>query len=604
MDREVNIIDNFPTNKDKEVVVERRYFLKILLLLVVSVLFARSFYLQIVRGNDLHLQAEDNRVSIVPLLAPRGIIYDRYGRQLVENIASTDVVLDPLIMPSEEHEFSLVNGLMTHLGMGPNEVREVLSLARKQTRTVLLEKALDHDKVISLEGVLNELPGVRLQSSSVRNYLYPYSTSHLLGYTGLVSEDELDNNKYLLMNDAIGKVGVEKQYDRNLRGKPGASYIEVNAVGHPQKELGLDEPVPGNDLQLTIDVELQDFIFNLLAENETIGSVAVLDPRSGAVRALVNYPAYDPNAFSQPSKLGETRVFFEDERQPLFNRVIGGNYAPGSTIKPFIAAAGLQEGLITKNTSWLSTGGISIGIWNFPDWKAGGHGQTNVTKAIAESVNTFFYLLSGGDENIKGLGVEKITKYLSYFSWGAVTGIDLPNEATGLLPSPKWKEETKNEVWYIGDTYHLGIGQGDVLVTPLQVAVSTAAIANGSMVYQPFVASTKANQTQKEPFQLGGGFKLPINKVHIQTVQEGMRQAVLEGSARRLSSLPLAVAGKTGTAQFAGGEDNTHAWFTSYGPYEDPRLVVTVLLEKGGKGDVHAVPVAQEVWQWWYEHKR
>lgn len=597
----VNIIDNLPIKK--EVIVTRHFFLKILLVVVTSLLMGRSFYLQIVHGSDLQLQAEGNRVSLVPQLAPRGIIYDRYGVQMVENIASTDVVLDPLIMPSEEHEGALIDGLTTYLDMKPDEVRAAIGQARRQTRTVLLGKALDHDLVIKLEGVLNQLPGVKLTSSSVRNYLYPYSTSHLLGYTGLVNADELDNNDYLLMNDTTGKSGVEKQYDTILRGKTGTSYIEVNAAGHPQKELKLDKPIPGNDLQLTIDARLQDFLFNLLAAEETIGSIIALDPRSGAVRALVNYPAYDPNIFSQPGKSNEAKKIFEDKRQPLFNRAIGGNYAPGSTIKPFLAAAGLQEGIITKKTSILSTGGISIGIWNFPDWKAGGHGQTNVTKAIAESVNTFFYLLAGGNESKKGLGVEKITKYLDSFYWGKTTGIDLPNEAEGFLPSAKWKQEAKNERWYIGDTYHLGIGQGDVLVTPLQIAVSTAAIANGSVIHKPYVVATKANQTNKEPFQ-NRGQKLSINKAHIQTVQEGMRQAVLSGSARRLLTLPLAVAGKTGTAQFGSGEDDTHAWFTSYGPYQDPQLVVTVLLEKGGKGDVNAVPIAQEIWQWWYEHKK
>ena len=326
-EREVDIIDNIPVAR--EIAVERYYFLKIFLAIVISVLFVRSFYLQIVRGSDLHLQAEDNRVSLIPQLAPRGIIYDRYGKQMVENIASTDVILDPLIMPSEEDEVALVEGLTMHLGMDPSEVQEALSQARKQTRVVILQKALAHDSVIKLEGVLNELPGVRLISSSVRNYLYQYSMSHLLGYTGLVSAKELDDNEYLIMNDTTGKAGVEKQYDRILRGKHGALYIEVNAAGLPQKELGLEEPIPGNDLRLTVDAELQDFIFNLLAEKETIGAVIVLDPRSGAVRTLVNYPAYDPNTFSQPSKFSESKVFFKDKRQPLFNRAIGGNYAPG-----------------------------------------------------------------------------------------------------------------------------------------------------------------------------------------------------------------------------------------------------------------------------------
>jgi len=595
MEEEKKIIESLD---NKQVEVEERYGLvKFLLVAVMVVLIGRSFYLQIVRGSNLHLQAEDNRVSLVPQLAPRGIIYDRHGQQMVENIASTDLVLDPLIMPGVEHEASLVDGLVKYLEMEPSEVKAVLNEARQQTKTVLLKKAIDHEMVIELEGALATLPGVRIVSSTVRNYMHPHALSHVLGYTGMASAEELAEKEYLIMNEVTGKAGIEKQYDQVLRGKPGASYIEVNAAGHPQKELDKDEPVPGQDMQLSIDARLQNFIFSLLAERNMPGSVVALEPGTGAVVALVNYPAYDPNVFSQPGRHSEANKVLSDERQPLFNRAIGGTYAPGSTIKPLIAAAGLQEGVISSSTSFLSTGGINIGQWSFPDWKTGGHGQTDVRKAIAESVNTFFYLLSGGDEGFRGLGVNRINKYLKGFGWGSETGIDLPNEAAGLLPSPKWKEDTKNERWYVGDTYHMGIGQGDVLVTPIQVAVTTVAIANGGMIYEPTLqmsgAEAKGERVRKSP----------VSKGHLQTVREGMRQAVTQGSARALANLPLPLAGKTGTAQYGSEEDETHAWFTSFGPWQEPELVVTVLLERGGRGDVDAVPVAKEVWQWWAEQQ-
>jgi len=578
-------------------------WLIVLFVLIVGILLSRSFYLQIFEGASLHLQAEDNRVALIPQIAPRGIIYDKQGKQLVENIASTDLILDPLILPSEEHEAPLVEGLNNYLDMTPDQVVEALAVARNKARSVLLAKALDHEQVIELEGALHELPGVRLVSSSVRNYLYPHAMAHLLGYTGLVTTEELRKNDQLLMNDITGKAGIEKQQDKILRGKAGASYVEVNAAGHPQKELGLEAPDPGLDATLTVNAELQEFIFNLLAEQAKFGSVVVIDPRSGAVRGLVNYPAYDPNIFSQPGRHDESSTIFRDERQPLFNRAIGGTYPPGSTIKPLIAAAGLQEGLISPTTSVLSTGGLNIGIWSFPDWKSGGHGVTDVKKAIAESVNTFFYLLSGGDESRRGLGVRRISKYLNDFSWGQPTGIDLPGEVGGLLPSPEWKIETKNEQWYIGDTYHLGIGQGDVLVTPLQVAVATAAIANGGQVYEPHVLSSYLTSNGKVVENKAKSRRLDIKPSYLKTVRQGMRLAVTEGSARRLNELPINTAGKTGTAQFKSDEESTHAWFTSFGPYEKPQLVITILLEEGGKGDIDAVPIVQEIWQWWVEHQ-
>jgi penicillin-binding protein 2 len=430
---------------------------------------------------------------------------------------------------------------------------------------------------------------VNLVSSTVRNYLYSYPLSHLLGYTGLV--------------DYTGKVGVEKQYDEQLRGEPGILYVEVDARQNPQKEVGVKESIQGEALCLAIDAELQEFIFNTLAEREARGAVIVMDPRQGAVRALVNYPSFDANVFSQPAHKEAIKNFLQDDSQPLFNRAISGSYSPGSTIKPLLAAAALEEEVITKRTTMLSTGGITIGQWYFPDWKIGGHGVTDVTKAIAESVNTFFYSITGGDESQRGMGIKKSVEYLEAFSWGKKTGIDLPAEEDGLLPTPEWKQEVKHERWYVGDTYHLGIGQGDVLATPLQVTAATVGIANGGYLYEPRVA-IDCSEDKKEVFLTRAKKRrLPISAGHMKTVQVGMRRAVLERSAKRLKSLPIEVAGKTGTAQIGGSED-THAWFTSWGPYTNPELVITVLLERGGEGDKQAVPVAEEIWSWWGEHRR
>ena len=478
---------------------------------------------------------------------------------------------------------------------------------------------MSNEDTIAISSALEQLPGLRLESSSVRSYAKERVFAHVLGYTGLVDKDELAARGDLAISDSIGKAGLEKEYDQLLRGRSGAAYREVDASGRPQHDLRQLAPIAGADLYLTIDAELQEYIYQLLDERAraegggekaaadqekrvpTAGAVIALDPTTGAVRALVSYPAYDPNVFSQPARRDPAQKILTDPLQPLFNRAVGGTYAPGSTIKPLFAAAGLSAGLITPQTTWLSSGGLRVGEWFFPDWKAGGHGITDVRKALAESVNTFFYLLVGGDATVKGLGPETAGEFLRSFSWGEPTGIDVPGEAGGLVPGPEWKEDTLGQPWYIGDTYHLAIGQGDVLVTPLQVAVATAAIANDGRVFTPRVVEREQEADGGTSRHPASEEKLPIAREHLAVVRQGMRQAVTEGSARRLTTLPIPLAGKTGTAQVGGTED-THAWFTSFGPYEKPELVVTVLLERGGEGDDAAVPLAEKIWQWWAEH--
>lgn len=582
---------------------QRRYWvLRAPIVFIALIVIGRGFYLQIMTGSTYRRQAEDNRVTPKVIPAPRGIFFDDKGKQLVENISSTDLVLDPQSLPKEEDEAYLLETLPKLLpDLLPQDIKDALVRTRTSRRPTLIAKALDHNTVLTIEQAGNQVAGVKLVSSLVRKYTYPFSTAHVLGYTSPVTGQELTDQADLLPTDTTGKLGLEQNYDRSLRGRHGTSYLEVNASGKPQVDLGQQDPIAGKDITLTIDIDLQEYIYSLFADRndarkkdkkeKVAGAVVAMDPQTGAVKALVSYPSFDPNVFSQPALRKQATGLFSDDSQPLFNRATTGTYPSGSIIKPFIAAGGLQEGIITDKTTVLSTGGITIGQWHFFDWKAGGHGVTDVRKALAESVNTFFYLLAGGDETKQGLGVEKIAKYLHAFGWGTPTGIDLPSEATGFIPTPAWKEATFHERWFIGDTYHLGIGQGNVLVTPMQIASATSALANGKYWYTPRLVSD--NHEQKR--------SLPIDAKNIDIVRQGMRQAVTDGSARSLNSMSIALAGKTGTAQI-GGSDNTHAWFTSFGPYEKPQLVVTVLLEKGGAGDAEAVPMAKSIWQWWIDH--
>lgn len=566
--------------------------------IAVIVICGRSFYLQVAKGSEFRERAEHNRIQQIVEEAPRGILYDRNGIQLVSNVSSTDLIVDPVLLPPEEDESFLIEHLLLYLSeLSPEDAKNAIHESRQRQQPIRLKRDLDHEAVLLIQEHAEELQGVRLASSLVRDYQDGHTFAHIVGYTGLVTQNDINEDSDLLFIDKIGKRGIEKEYDASLRGTHGITYQEINASGRTQTSLGTSTPIPGEDIYLTLDSELQKFIYSLFAERDSKeqdvpvqGSVIVMDPYTGEVLAAVSYPSFDPNVFSLP-KLNSSTNYFTDANRPLLNRFADGTYPSGSTIKPFLAAAALEEHIITPETTIFSSGGISVGPWSFPDWKAGGHGSTNVTKAIAESVNTFFYAISGGYEEQQGLGLERAVDYLQKFGWGEVTGVDLPSEASGFLPSEEWKEEIKGEPWYIGDTYHLGIGQGDVLVTPLQLATSTAGLANGAVMYSPhFVAAHYSPQP------------LPVSAVNVQTVQAGMRQAVTDGSALALSTLPIPLAGKTGTAQL-GGIDETHAWFTSFGPYGDPKFSVTVLLERGGEGDRDAVPFAKEVWQWLVENR-
>ncbi len=594
-------------------IVRRDYILGLLLVAVTGLILGRGWQLQIIQGEKYQVRAEGNRVSFLPLPAARGLIFDSDGRQLVDNIASTDLVIDPGALPTEENETPLVEKLPALLEVEPGVVVEALRRARSEQKIIPVAKALPHEQVIVIEGELNNLPGVRLISSSVRKYEYAPAMSPVLGYTSPVTAEEIEARNDLGLTDITGKSGIEYQQDQLLRGVRGARLVEVNAAGQAQKEVGEEAAKKGADIYLTVDAELQQYIYDRLADRSIkieeeggerqAGAVVAIDPRSGAVRALVSYPAYDPNVFSQPFLKNEAGRYFRDDLRPLFNRAISGVYPPGSIIKPMLAAGGLQEGTISSSSTIESTGGINIGPWSFPDWKAGGHGTTNVTKAIAESVNTFFYLLVGGNETKAGMGVYKANEYLEQFGWGDKTGIDLPGEVKGLLPTPEWRQEVKGEKWYVGDTYHFSIGQGDVLATPLQVATATAGVANRGTIYRPYLMKAYQRPDQEKTAEPDDSRSVAIKQAYLDVVASGMRQAVTGGSARFLSQMSIDLAGKTGTAQIGGEDDLTHAWFTSFGPIEEPELVITVMLEKGGKGDVDAVPVAGDIWQWWVDHE-
>jgi len=355
---------------------------------------------------------------------------------------------------------------------------------------------------------------------------------------------------------------------------------------------------------LSVDLDLQKFITDDLQKaldelGIQQGVVVAANPKTGEILSMVSLPAFDNNLFVTSGNNEQITKIMSDQNKPLINRATSGVYPFGSTIKPFIASAGLQEKIITTSTTIQDPGEIRVGQWVFPDWKV--HGTVDVYKAIAESCNVFFYSVGGGWQNIKGLGIDKIKQYLTYFGFGSKTGIDIPSDAEGLVPSPDWKKKVKNESWYIGDTYHVSIGQGDVLVTPLQLLNGVSAIANGGSLLKPHFVWKILDKDGKvlQEFQREVVRENFVSKENIEVVREGMHQATTEGSARQLGNLPVAVAAKTGTAQF-GNEGKTHAWITAFAPFEDPQIAIVVLVEGGGEGNSTAQPIAKDILQYYF----
>ncbi|OGH93638.1 MAG: penicillin-binding protein 2 [Candidatus Magasanikbacteria bacterium RIFOXYD2_FULL_41_14] len=591
--------------------------LAILILLGAFGLLTKTFYLQIINGSKYLVLAENNRVRIKPIPSERGIIFDRDGKQLVQNIPSFSLNIAPQEIPKDPAtRQKIIDGISATTDLPYEEIEALLYKYRNnRSESIEIKGNLDYNSALKLYVKNADLPGVSIESGIKRDYLYSHlenqnnvlSLSHVLGYLGKLNDDEqerLQASGYLL-SDNIGRTGLEKQYENYLRGTYGIKKIEVDAVGREQNVISEEAPIPGDNLIMTIDIEAQAKLEELVKKSahtngkQKISAVAI-NPQTGGVLAIVSWPAYSDNLFAEGINRADYDKLINDKNEPLFNRAVAGVYPSGSTIKPVISAAALEEGIITKNSSFLSVGGLQVGDHYFKDWKAGGHGMTNVISAIAWSVNTFFYYIGGGYGSFHGLGVEKIAEYLRKFNLGSTTGIDIPGEAAGFVPDSAWKEKTKNEPWYVGDTYNLSIGQGDLLVTPLQVAVWTASIANGGNLIKPHLVNKINDSNGNTIFQATTTPKQTnlISASSDNIVREGMRQCVISGSCQLLKYLPFSSGAKTGTAQWNSTKP-THAWFTAFAPFDYPQITIAVLIEEGGEGATTAMPIAKDWLAWW-----
>ncbi|QQG50360.1 MAG: penicillin-binding protein 2 [Candidatus Berkelbacteria bacterium] len=574
---------------------------KAVVIVVALVLGVRLIGLQITQGEENYSLAEGNRLETKPTPAPRGLIFDRKGVPLVRNEPSFTIELDPADFPKDKTKRQeYLAKLSSVLGRSVEEL-STLILPNLNKETVALEEGIDRDRALSLEVKLFGLHGIVLNKTPSRRYGDLPGLGHLIGYIGKVTAEDLEDRQELLSTSLIGKSGVERSYDTELQGLPGTETLEIDSLGRAVRPIGSTLPVPGKSLILGLDAEIQRVTAEALRASiekngATSGAAVAMDVRSGDIIAMVSFPTFDNNLFSSSVNSEERKKILSDPGAPLINRAIAGQYPSGSTIKPFVASAALQERTISASTVIdTSEGKIVVGQTTFSDWKT--HGRSNVKQAIAESNNIFFFALGGGYKQVTGLGIERLKNYLEKFGFGAATGIDLGEgaEAKGLVPSPDWKKRVKKESWFLGDTYNTSIGQGNLLVTPLQLARATASIANGGKLLQPRVVKTvlaaNASQTKdRDPVILKEQI---MDEEVLQIVREGMRQAVLSGSARSFSSLPIEVAAKTGTAQTSKSKDKTHSWFTAFAPYNNPEIVVSVIVEGGGEGFAVAAPVAK-----------
>ncbi|MDP1845583.1 MAG: penicillin-binding protein 2 [Candidatus Moranbacteria bacterium] len=583
-------------------------FFKILVILIFFLLAARVFYLQVVKGAHYSELSRENRTRYLAVKAPRGLVFDRNGKKLTRNVPSFDLVAIPADLPRNAAErIGEERKMASLLGMNDQSFSALVeSQDLDSFNPILIKENISEEEALIFSERKPQMPGFQLDQTAVRFYEDAQYFSSIMGYSGKIAKDELEKYPGYLMTDYVGKIGLEYSYEKYLRGVHGKEKAEVDSSGNIKKNLGVDSPVNGDDLHLNIDADLQkkiqDSLGDMLLNTNTKTAAAVaINPKDGGVLALVNLPSYDNNLFARGISREDYQKLISDGDKPMFNRSISGEYPPGSTFKLLVAAVALEEKTITSSTSLDCPGVINIGSYRFPDWKT--HGVTDIRKAIAESCDVFFYAVGGGWNNIPALGIDRIKQYANFFGLGKPLGVDIPGEASGLIPDQSWKQNRFGEKWYLGDDYHCAIGQGFDTATPLQIANYTAAVANGGTVYQPhlvqYIQKPDGSREEIKPKILNSDFISPSN---IQVVREGMRQAIISGTAQTLKDLPVAVAGKTGTAQF-GSENKTHGWFVSFAPYDNPQIALAVLVEGGGEGHSTAVPVAKDVYQWYFEER-
>jgi len=576
----------------------------IVVLMAFAILTIRLFYLQIIEGETYYTKSVNNCIRLQRIPPERGLIYDQHGILLVDNRPSFDIEITPKDIRPYKH---VLPNLSRFLNVPKSELMEKLKKARGSAmyRPVILKRDISRDVLAQIEVNRYDLPGVQIRVTPRRHYVQRTAV-HLIGYLGEISGAELTKKglKEYRQGDYIGKYGVEKIYENYLRGKQGGRQVEVDVNGRVLKINVTEKARPGHNLFLTIDAALQKKAETLLEGKS--GAIAIMDPNNGMILALASKPDYDPNIFVDGMTHSQWKTLVNDYQKPLHNKVLQGEYPPGSVYKIITVIAGLEEKVISLNEKIECWGHYRLGNRVYRCWKKQGHGWMNIRDAIAQSCDVYFYQLG------LQLGVDRLAKYAKACGLGKKTGCGLELERPGLIPTSKWKLLHTGEVWQKGETLSIAIGQGYNLVTPMQALCLVSAVANGGIIYKPQVIKNIQTVTGKNLFQakreaLG---RLPANRLTMQILKKGLYDVVNKpgGTAYwHARSKSVEICGKTGTAQVVSlkiQEESTpddksryedHAWFVAYAPAEKSRIAVAVLVEHGGHGSSAASPIAKEL---------
>lgn len=587
---------------------------------IAFIVLGRVAYLNWLNGAYYRARAEDNANQAQATPAPRGIIYDSQGDPLVENKAIFDAILDAhLFIFSPDLQSSTLGAAQSILGVPSSTVWSLLKQSEAQdfSTPVVLAQNLNQSQLVDLEALGSST--IKIQSDFERYYPNGPIFSSVVGYVGRVTGSDLASNPKLTANDFVGKMGIEEEYDTVLQGTPGVNIKFTDAYGRVLGEEQQSASTIGASVHLTIDGGLQTYLYNRIAQElvtlgRKVGIGLAINPQTGAVLSLVELPGFDNNAFSSPaSSTVEINGYLTSPEKPLFDRVISGQYQPGSTIKPLDAVAALKEGVITPNQELFSPGYLMVpDPYNsstptrYADWEP--HGYVNLASALAQSSDVYFYIVGGGspayttppinnpvDYGIQGLGPNKLFDWWQKFGLGKRTGIDLPGEAAGFLPTPAWWSTVSARPWSLGDTYNISIGQGSLAVTPIQLLSYIDAIANGGKIYRPYLNASSTPYVSEDLTSL-----LP----QIQQVQQGMLEAVTtpRGTAYTMDGLPAQACAKTGSAQVKNNQEE-NALFVGYFPCTNPQIALLILIENSKQGSLNAVPIAKSVFNWYYNNR-
>ncbi len=589
-------VNNSKKTKREQIVNNGRIIIVIMAIFVACITL-RLWYLQIVKGDYYSQKSHDNRIRNRRIRALRGIITDRNGKILADNSLGFNLQIIPENIDKNEINdlAELIAGQVSEL-----EADAIVNLYNKSSaytrhRPLTLKKNLTTDELARIEARKYELPGVIIETEPLREYPHDEICSHIIGYLGFINDHELQLEAYksYARDDLVGRTGIESRYQNELRGRDGQRQVVVNARGRELESFTSKPAISGSNLQLSIDIELQKFAFELIGDK--VGSLVAIDPENGEVLAMVSTPSFSNNLFSTRIRKEDWQRINSDPLHPLQNRPLQGCYPPGSTIKPLIAAVALTDQIVNRDTKFFCNGSMTLGRTRFRCWNRYGHGETNLLKSITQSCDVYYYNIA------TRLSIDRLAAFANEFGIGLKSGIELPGEKSGLMPSSSWKLKKVHDQWYRGDTLSICIGQGYLTATPLQIAAMYSVFANSGTYFRPHLIKN----TDPEPV------RVEVSRKNMQLIRKGLWQVVntRRGTANRskLSNKKWEMAGKTGTAQVVKQHLETlkkvadtpwrfrdHAWFAAFAPFDDPKIAIAVMIEHGGHGGSTAAPIARQ----------